>query len=543
MRSLSGRSGRCGVNCVKTFSALMHVFHLRTTNEDAVCKLLMSISDAKATGEDGIPIRFLKIAKETSSKILCHIINRSIITNIVPLEWKFAIITPLFKEGDKNQANNYRPISILPAVSKILERTVHSQLYDHISKNKLLSSAQFGFRKNHSTTTCILALLDNIYKNMTNNRLTGVVFLDLKKAFDTVDHELLLRKLGSFNVDLTSINWFKNYLSDRFQSVKCLGVKSSKCKVMTGVPQGSILGPLLFILYLNDLTDHVQDSAVSLYADDTALYVSSDSYIDMMLTLKVELATVSEWLAANKLTLNIKKTKYVIFGKPRQLQDMPYYNLEINNEPIHRVQYMKYLGVTLDENLNFNKHIDIIHAKSVNKLGILRRSREFLDRQTALTLYQSLVLPQMTYCDLVYETTSKANKEKLQKVQNTALRCILKCNKRTSVKFMHRELKVLTLEQKRDVNRAVQCYKEVTNPTSGLHYMFTSSERTRPTRRGNSNNVVVPRVDTEIGCKSFSYRGPVFWNDMDSELKTKENKDIFKNAYLQKVLRDVNHPG
>ncbi len=177
-------------------------------------KLLMAISDSKATGEDGIPIRFLKMTKDISSRILCHIINISITTNIVPLQWKYAIITHLFKEGDRNQANNYRPISILPAVSKVLEGIVHSQLYKHTSDHKLLSPAQFRFRKHHSTATCILALLDNIFKNMGNNRLTGVVFLGMKKAFDTVDHDILLKKLNIYNLDDRLISWFKDYISE-----------------------------------------------------------------------------------------------------------------------------------------------------------------------------------------------------------------------------------------------------------------------------------------------------------------------------------------
>ncbi len=219
-------------------------FSLGHTNIEDVTKLSMSISDAKATGEDDIPIRFLKMTSNISAKILTHIIKLIIDKNQIHLEWKYAIETPLYKENDRDQACNYRPISILPAISKILEKTIHYQLYHHITANKLLSSAQFGFRKYHYTSTCVLSLIDVIFKNMDANKLTGVVFLDLKKAFDTIDHNILLKKLKSFNFNQNAIDWFQNYLSDRYQSVKYQGHKSYKLLVRTGVPQGSILGPL-----------------------------------------------------------------------------------------------------------------------------------------------------------------------------------------------------------------------------------------------------------------------------------------------------------
>ncbi len=243
--------------------------------------------------------------------------------------------------------------------------------------------AQFGFRKNHSTGTCILKLLDDYY-NMEKGELTGVVFLDLKKAFDTIDHNIMINKLNKFNLDEHAKTWFLNYLSGRVQSIKYLGTQSTRLPITCGVPQGSILGPLMFIMYINDLGTYLSDSKVSLYADDTALYTSSSSQIELVLNLRLEISVVDEWLKANRLTLNTKKTKYVIFGTRASLEHIPEdLNIRIANEKIERVKYMKYLGMILDEKLTFDEHINQTYTKASQKLGILRRLREYLDTTTS----------------------------------------------------------------------------------------------------------------------------------------------------------------
>ena len=201
--------------------------------------------------------------------------------------------------------------------------------------------------------------------------MTGVVFLDLKKAFDTVDHTILLKKLNTFNIGPLAINWFASYLSDRVQAVKSNGTKSEYLPITCGVPQGSILGPLLFILYINDLYTFLTDCTVSLYADDTALYTSAKTQIEIKLTLQIELTVVCEWLKANKLTLNAKKTKYVIFGTKQTLTTKPDLNLKVGNDKIERATSMKYLGVILDDHLTFDEHIAYIINKSSKKLGVL----------------------------------------------------------------------------------------------------------------------------------------------------------------------------
>ena len=282
------------------------------------------------------------------------------------------------------------------------------------------------------------------------------------------------------------------------------------------------------------------------YADDTALYTSASTRIELVLNLRVELSNVDEWLKANRLTLNTKKTKYVVFGTKTKLEHvLPDLNITIGRDKIERVSHMKYLGMVLDEGLTFDEHVAQTYTKASKKLGILRRSREYLDTSTSLTLYKSLVLPHLDYCDIVYMCTSVQNLNKLQLIQNGACRTILKVPKDTSVEQMHQDLSIPTLNIRREAHLATECYKSVTNPNSGLSYMFNlvSENRTRTTRLTTNRGMLVPHLRTTLGRRAFRYRGPVCWNKLDNGLKISESTAIFKSNILKNLMRDVNHPG
>ena len=434
---------------------------LSHTDPAEVRKLLMKISDAKATGSDGVPIRFVKLCSDTVIPIIVHIINRSIDTCIVPSDWKRADVTALYKDGDRTLASNYHPISILPALSKILERVVHVQVYDYMESNSILSDAQFGFRKGHSTSSCTLHLLDNIYKSIDENKYIGVVFLDLKKAFDTVDHHIMLQKLSKYGLSANAVNWFRDYLTGREQRTKIMGSKSVFRNIVCGVPQGSILGPLLFILYINDLQCYLGDSRINLYADDTALYVVSDTLIELILTLREELSVVEQWLAANKLTLNASKTKIMLFGTKRKLNNIGNFNITMGGEILERVENFKYLGIVLDQHLTFSEHINKLYQKCSMKMGAIRKIRKSLDQTTALSLYKSLILSNIDYCDIVYNSSTLENLNRLQLLQNSACRTILLAPYDTHVSEMHRTLGLLPLDKRRFLHMSFDCHKSV----------------------------------------------------------------------------------
>ena len=238
-----------------------------------------------------------------------HLVNLSIKSGMVPSEWKQAKVVPLFKSGNKDDLDNYRPISILPILSKILEKAVFHQLHSYRSKNSLLSPYQSGFRASHSTQFAITFLIDKIRGRMDKGLLTGAMFIDLKKAFDTVPHDGLLNKLFRYGIQDQPLSWFESYLTNRTQSVSIENHLSSAANISSGVPQGSVLRPLLFIIYINDLPLAVGLSSVMLYADDTVIFSAASSIDQLQLNLSLDLNVVSNWLTANGLFLNLKKTE------------------------------------------------------------------------------------------------------------------------------------------------------------------------------------------------------------------------------------------
>ncbi len=265
--------------------------------------MLQKSSDTKTSGNDGIPVRFLKSNLTVTASLILHTINLSIVSLKIPASSKSTTLTPLYKDGDRTDPVNYSPISILHVISKVLERVAHNQVHKYSSHDKILSDAQFGFRKGYSTSTCVWNLINTISNNMENGMMTGVLFLDLKKAFHTVNHNIMLQKLSMYGLGPMCVSWFKNSLSNRTHIVTC------------GVPQGCILGPWMFIVCINDMDKEITDCSISLYADDTALYYAHQSYVDLMLALWNDIDSVTQWLNLNKLNVNTKKNQqiYVIW--------------------------------------------------------------------------------------------------------------------------------------------------------------------------------------------------------------------------------------
>ena len=316
-------------------------FTLSPVSRGSVLKLLYALNPNKAVGLDGIPSRFLRDAAPVIVEPISHIINISILTETVPDDFKRAKVTPLYKKGSKLDVGNYRPVSILPVLSKLLEKVVNTQLTEFLEKNSILLSNQSGFRGRFSTDTCTIDLTDYVKSEISCGRMVGMTLIDLCKAFDTVNHDILLEKMAAMGV--SSVEWFRSYLSQRSQCVTIGDFQSDFVAISCGVPQGSILGPQLFLLYINDMIVSTTNCKLSLYADDSALIFSHTDPTVIASTLSNELSSCKSWLIDNKLSLHVGKTECILFGSPKRLKRVRDFSVSCDGQLVNRVSSVKYL--------------------------------------------------------------------------------------------------------------------------------------------------------------------------------------------------------
>ena len=354
-----------------------HRFTFSQINEPKVLSIINKLKNKTSSGKDGISNKLLKAIKSVISEAIAIIINQSILTGIFPDQLKLAKVKPLYKKGDKCCLNNYRPISLLPTISKIYERVMYKQLYQYFNENKLLCEQQYGFRSQHSTELEAVKLEDYVIKEMDSNKKVNTpmaLFLDLSKAFDTLTFDILLKKLKHYGVHGKSLALIKNYLTNRSQYVQFENQESCTMEIKTVIPQGSILGPLFSNILINDLVNSSKMLSFLMYADDTTIYFNLEDFpihnrhIEINTNFRKLIGPT--WLKVNKLSINVEKTKCMIFHKRRQLNPMQF---SINDRDIDVVSHFNYLDITLDENISWKKHVAMITNKLSKISGVLQR--------------------------------------------------------------------------------------------------------------------------------------------------------------------------
>ena len=499
------------------------------TDFEEVLQICKEIDITKSSGINFLSSKILKDAFMVYITQPVFIYNLSLKKSVFPNKWKNATIIPLFKAGDKKLVSNYRPVSLLPLPGKMLEKIIHKGITNFIENNNLLSDNQNGFRKNCSTTKSIVDLNDIIFDNMNNGKITAAVFIDLRKAFDTVDHTILLSKLEKMGIKDDMFNWCKNYLSDRKQRTLVNGKNSEYQKSSCGIPQGSVLGPLFFIIYVNDIINRIGTQNIKLYADDTVIFLEGNDVPQLQENMQSLLNIFSHWCKENKLSINTEKNEMVCFGTKQRVKRFKNLKLSLLNDIIQQVPSYKYLGIILDNGLNFNLQMQQTMNKVSHKLYILSKVRQYLTKESAILIYKSMILPYFDYGDIVYMFSSKNELDKMERLQE---RCINICTTtygKDNIKNIRSTYKLPTLERRRKCHINNFMYKRNTNIEN------IDNEIIR-TRSKSAKKFVVNKPNLEAYKRSIIYSGEVSWNTLKSETKNVEIFDAFKHYQKKEML-------
>ena len=517
----------------------LHSMFIEPTNGPEIKKIIVSLKES-AVGWDEISAKIIKQCTDYLLIPLTHVFNMSFTSGVFPAELKVAKVIPLYKGDSKYVLSNYRPVSVLPVLSKILERLMYNRLVSFVNEHKLLYKLQFGFRSDHSTAMALMTLVDNISNSIENGKFTLGVFLDFSKAFDCLNHKILFQKLEFYGVRDVALEWFKSYLKNRKQYVVFNKTESNYMNISCGVPQGSILGPLLFLLYVNDIVNVSNVLLLFLYADDTNTFLSGTNIDHMIDIMNEELKKLVVWLQVNKLKLNVKKTHFMIFSSGRRKIDYCQ-KLYICNDEIEVVKHTKFLGVIIDQNLKWENHISHIKKKVAKGLGIISKARKVLNLKALRALYYSFIYPYLDYCIEVWGSASKTRIDSLFLMQKKAIRLITMSAYSAHTAPLFNEYNLLTLQEIHIYKVAIFMYKVHHNvaPETFNEYFVNNTEIDNHRKR-TKRKLRVPPYKLEIKKMSISVKGVYIWNFVYSHISPDCSFASFKIS-LRKLLSGNTH--
>ena len=502
----------------------------QNTNEDEI-RLIVKEMREVGGGHDKINSRIFKSTFTAIIGEIVHFLNLCLQQSVFPRQLKMAVVKPIYKTGNKQLFNNYRPISLLPVISKLLEKLIYIRLNGHLTSNDILSHCQFGFRKGMSTYMPILLLQDKITSALESNNVVCGIYLDLRKAFDTVDINILLGKLQCYGISGNAYNMIKSCLTERTQCVQLEGAKSNFLSVEIGVPQGSILGPLLFILYINDFPHVFEHITTYLYADDTALFIEGKDEKKIQNTLNRLMPEIAEWFDANQLSLNTDKTFYQIYTNKKEQVKI---SLQLAGADIKCFKTIKYLGVFIDDDMKWKTHISKLYTVLCRNIGIINRVKHFLNSNHLLLLYNSLFLSHVNYCCFLYSNTYSSHINEIEKLQKRAVRIVDGQHRLAHTTQIFKKLKLLRLKDIGNQQMLLLMHRKLkTNLPKLIDQLFTIANPSRVSR-------TIKHFEETFAfqlykTRTISWAGPRLWNKVMGPMFPIK-QDVPSSKYIIKKL-------
>ena len=492
-------------------------------SQAGVEKLMKRLKPHKATGPDGISAQLLKETSHQISPVITLLFRASLIQGSIPSQWKKAFVVPIHKKGCKSTPANYRPISLTAILSKLCEHVVHCAVIHHLIEHNILSDAQHGFRKRRSCETQLILTINDLAKGLNDKEQIDCILLDFAKAFDKVSHRRLLLKADYYGIRGTTLRWVESFLSDRTQQVVLEGQTSQEIKVTSGVPQGSALGPLLFLIYINDLPDSVEHSTTRLFADDCLLYRHIRSDQDCT-NLQEDLDRLQEWESKWKMEFHPSKCQILrVTNKRKQVTGQ--YN--IHGHDLEVVSSAKYLGLHIDCKLNFNSHVDTTVKKANSVTGFLRRNFKHCSRHIKQATYFTYVRPVVEYAATAWDPHTQRNINKIEMVQRRCARYVTgDFNQTSSVTAMLNNLQWHSLQDRRLHSRLAMMYRIRFNLVD-IAWQSYLSERTSATR-GHGSRLQTFRCSNQAYASSFFPRTCKDWNSLQEDPASSSSLDAFR---------------
>jgi hypothetical protein len=464
------------------------------------------------------------------SEIISLLFNMSIAHGKFPDPFKNAKVIPCHKDDSKLETSNYRPISLLPTMSKIFEKLMYARLMDFINKHNILYENQFGFQSNMSTEYAVNALLNNIVKTLENKEYGVCILLDFAKAFDTVNHEILIKKLDYYGIRGTALQWLKSYLTNRMQCTEVGDTQSELEYIKCGVPQGSVLGPLLFLLYINDIVKASNIFKFILFADDTSLYFSTKNPLIIQEIINHEMSNISDWLSANRLSLNVGKSKLLYFTNNSRsvLENI---EIKINNQVLVEVSEAKYLGVYIDNKLSWSTHINNIKLRLSKGIGILAKIRHYVPSAVLRSMYFTFINSHTEYNLLNWGTAPTSSVDKISSKMRKAIRIInFKQHDEPHIPLF-KKLSILPLEQAVQLKRANFMWK--------LEHGLIPHSLAANFKYNNRNLLVISQNRLAQSGSHITYAGPKIWSQLPAKIKDKTTPKSFNNALKAHLLSNL----